>query len=266
MKPFRDSYVALILFAGLPLSVWFAGPVVLADSLKIGDTVTGPLKIGHRTIALPSGMWQVATMVERPAVADSPRLGSILTLHFQEIRNGRLVRGLQVAASKSTRDIRWNSEPCKSKGDSFWIEHRRSWIRNGINDQFCMRVGYLSGIVDDARGDAFQAWAREMKAKSIGYSPEAPFVMVTRFTSSDYLQMWVAFDPMLARIGPSQSPARHLNDWHGDTVSQRPTHANFYGALVSWAPKFADAVERAFDGDESLAGADYGEPTLPSKQ
>jgi hypothetical protein len=266
MSVARLRSIVSTLLTALPLSAWCGGPVVVAESLKIGDTVTGPLKIGRRIITLPSGTWQVIASAERPVFSDAGRPGNTLRLHFQEVRNERLTRGLEVVATKySPTSIRWNEEPCKTKGDSFWVEHRRSWIHNSINDQFCMRVGYMSNIVDGATGAAFEAWARDIKAKSIGYPPEAPFVSITRFTSFDYLRMSIYFDPMLSGIGPSQNPVRQLNDWHGDTASQRPAHANFYAALVAWAPKFADAVQRAFDGDEKLVGEDFGEPNLPSK-
>jgi hypothetical protein len=185
----------------------------------------------------------------------------LMDLEFQELKNDRIGRLLRVVATKTSRTVNWNDEPCKSKGDSFWIEDRK----RRMNDQFCLRVGYLSGIVDGARGVQYEAWARDVKAKAIGYSPEMPFISVIRYTPYDYLRMSMAFDPSSSGIAGSKTPARQFNDWNGLTVSQMPVHMRFYDALVSWAPKFADAVQRAFDGDESLSAADYGEPTLPTK-
>jgi len=92
-----------------------------------------------------------------------------------------------------------------------------------------------------------------------------PFVSVTRITRYDFLSMSVSFNPAVSGISRSQNPNRQFNEWNAETISQRPTHAKFYDALVAWAPKFAQAVQRASEGDESLSSTDYGEPTLPAK-
>lgn len=243
------------------MSSWSAGPVVLAESLQPNDTVTGPIKIGRRTLVLPAGNWQLVTSSERNSSNDSARTSPLMSLYFQDLHDGRLTRSLEVLATKFSRTTNWLDEPCKSKGDSYWIEDRARSTR----DQFCLRVGFKNGVVDGATGAVFEAWARDLKAKSIGYSPEMPFVRVTRYTSYDFLQMTVSFDPSVSGIVRSQNPARPFNDWFAQTVSQRPAHAKFYDALVAWAPKYAEAVQRAFDGDERLPSADYGEPNLPVK-
>lgn len=263
MRPPRILRVSAILVCAIPALAWSAGPVVLAESLKPSDIVTGPIKVGRRTLVLPAGVWQLVTTSERNSGNEgTTQTPTLMSLFFQELRAGRLGRGLEVVATKTSRTVNWLDEPCKSKGDSYWISDRRT----GMNNQFCLRVGYKSGMVDGARGESFQAWARDIKSKSIGYSPEMPFVSVTRYTPYDYLQMTVSFDPSTSGISPSANPTRSFNDWLPETVAQRPTHSMFYEALVSWAPTYAAGVQRAFDGDESLSPAEYGEPALPTKQ
>ena len=262
MSILRLTQLTIAAGLGLHLSCWAIGPVASAESLKPNDVVVGPIKIGRRTVVLPAGTWQLITSSERNSSTDgTAQSPTLLSLEFQELRNGRLTRLLQVTATKFSRTVNWLDEPCKSQGDSYWIDDRR----RGIRDQFCLRVGFKSGVVDGARGDVFQAWARDMKSKSIGYSPEMPFVMVTRYTPYDYLQMTVSFDPALSGIPPSQNPARTFNEWNAAGIAQRPANAKFFDALVAWSPTYAAAVQRAFDGEDGLAASDYGEPILPVK-
>ena len=262
MKINRPRFLAFVLSAVLPVSSWCVGPVVVADSLSLKDVVTGPIKIGRRTVVLPAGSWQLFEKSERTSNADGPsQSATLMDLEFQEIKNDRISRILHIVATKTSHTANWLDDPCKSKGNSYWMEDRK----RGMNDQFCLRVDYLSGVVDAAHGAQYETWARDIKAKAIGYSPDMPFVSVIRYTSYDYLRMAMAFDPSSSGITPSKTPARQFNDWNGVTVSQMPVHRKFYDALVSWAPRFADAVQRAFDGDESLSDADYGEPILPTK-
>ena len=236
-----------------------AGPTVLAESLKQNDLVTGSIKIGRRTIVLPAGNWQLVVKSDKSSsIEGSSQAPTIMTLYFQEIKNRRLSRGLEIAATTFSGRMNWLDDPCKVKGDSYWLDDRK----RGANDQFCIRVGYSSGIVDGARGDAFQAWAREIKSNAIGYSPEMPFVSVVRYTAYDYLRMSISFDPFPVGILPSQNPARQFNEWQGQTVSQRQKHARFYDSLVDWAPKFATAVQRDFEQDEYLTSGDFGEPVF----
>ena len=236
-----------------------AGPTVLAESLKPNDIVTGAIKIGRRTFVLPAGNWQLVAKSDKSSSTEgSSQAPSTMSLYFQEIRNKRLNRGLEIAATTFSGKMNWLDDPCKTKGDSYWLDDRK----RGTNDQFCVRVGYISGVVDGARGDTFQSWARDIKTNAIGYSPEMPFVSVVRYTSYDYLRMVMSFDPFPAGIIPSQNPARQFNEWQGQTVSQRQSHSKFYDSLVDWAPRFATAVQRDFEQDEYLTGDDFGEPLL----
>jgi hypothetical protein len=180
----------------------------------------------------------------------------MMWFYFQELRDGRLNRSLELLANLTSRTVNWFDEPCKVKGDSFWLSDRKI----GINDQFCLRVGFKNEIVDGDHGAAFEAWARDIKLKAIGYSPQMPYVSVTRYTPDDYLRMVVSFDPSVSGIAASADPAQQRNDWQPD--ARLPAQADFYAALVAWALRFAGAVERAFAGDESLSGTDYGEPIL----
>ena len=166
---------------------------------------------------------------------------------------------LEIAATTYSAQYNWQDEPCKTKGDSYWIEDRRT----GVNDQFCLRVGFDSAIVDGARGYPFLAWAGEIKARSVAYSPEMPFVTITRYTPYDFLSMSVSFNPAPYGIEKSKDGTRKLNDWNGSSVSQFQERLRFYEALKSWAPTFASAVQRAFDGDETLTGKDFAEPAFP---
>lgn len=239
-----------------------AEPIVLVEAININDFVTGRIKMGRRIIVLPAGNWQLVTKRDTNSSAGNAMQGpTISRLTFQEIKDGRLNRGLEVAATTSSGNMNWLDEPCKSKGDSYWIEDRKK----GINNQFCLRVGYMSNMVDGATGNDFQAWARTIREKQIGYSREMPFVSVVRYTSYDYLKMSINFDPALSGIGSSADPTRQFNDWQGQSVASRPQHLKFYEALVIWAPKFATAVQRAFDNDEYLTDADFGLPALPAK-
>lgn len=204
----------------------------------------------------------MVSKIEKNSSSDgSSQMPRIVTLYFQEVIDGRLNRGLEVAATANSGQFNWLDEPCKNKNDSYWIDDRK----RGMSDQFCTRVGYLSGVVDGARGEAFERWAREIKEKGIGYSPEMPYVSVVRYTSYDYIRMSINFDPNISGLMPSQNPARNFNDWQGQAVSNRPRHKQFYDALVNWAPKFALGVQRAFDEDKYLSPSDFGTPALPNK-
>jgi hypothetical protein len=92
-----------------------------------------------------------------------------------------------------------------------------------------------------------------------------PYVSVIRFTPYDYLRMVMSFDPSSSGIGPSPNPSRQFNEWNGEATSRPPINTKYYESLVSWAPRFAEAVQRAFDGDESLSEIDYGVPQLPNR-
>ena len=259
---FSLSKVTALIAAIFSISYSYsAGPTVLTESLRPNDLVTGSIKIGRRTIVLPAGNWQLVVKSDKSSSTEgSSQAPTIMTLYFQEVRDKRLSRGLEIAATTFSGKMNWFDDPCKTKGDSYWLDDRK----RGTNDQFCIRVGYMSGVVDGARGDAFQSWARDIKANAIGYSPEMPFVSVVRYAAYDYLRMSISFDPFPAGILPSQNPARQFNEWQGQTVSQRQKHAKFYDSLVDWAPKFATAVRRDFENDEYLTSGDFGEPILPN--
>lgn len=239
-----------------------AEEVVDSDVIRANQVISGAVKIGRRIIPLPDGNWQLVNRIEKNSSSDgSSQMPTIVTLYFQEIQNGRLHRGLEVAATTSSSRMNWQDEPCKSKNDSYWIDDKK----RGMNDQFCLRVGYMSGVVDGARGEAFQLWARNIREKEIGYSPEMPFLSVIRYTPYDYLRMSINFDPDISGIAKSANVPRQFNDWQGQTVNTRPQHAKFYDSLVSWAPVFATAVQRAFDNDKYLSSKDFGAPSFPPK-
>ena len=259
MPPTRASATLACLTACLVGCPGATAQVILVDSLQPGDHVSRPLKIGRRTISLPAGDWQLIVKTERNPSTDATRqMPTLVRLQFQELLDGRLNRMLELAASSYSARSDWQDEPCKYKGDSYWIEDRGT----GTHDQFCLRVGFRSGMVDGARGDTFLAWARELKAKSIGYAPEMPAVTVTRYTTYDFLSMSISFDPAVSGIQRSKDSTRQFNDWNPTTIAQHPDHKGFYEALVSWTPVFAAAVQRAFDGDETLSPKDFAGPAF----
>jgi hypothetical protein len=92
---------------------------------------------------------------------------------------------------------------------------------HGINSQFCTRVGVIDGTVDQAGGKDYDAWSRRIRANNIDYSPEMPFVQVTRYSRSDFLRVRAAFNPKASGIENSLAPQRHRNDWHPDNVKRR---------------------------------------------
>ena len=112
MTASRLYLLALATLSLFPIIGWSAGPVVLADSLKPNDMVTGSVKIGRRTFALPPGTWQPIASSERNAGSDDPsRTPTLVTLSFQELRDGRLDRILDVVATKFSRTVNWFDEP-----------------------------------------------------------------------------------------------------------------------------------------------------------
>jgi hypothetical protein len=256
---------AFLLLVGVLLiatSTYSADLVTSYDSLKQGDMVTDAVRIGRRVVVLPTGEWQLVFRGERPVSSDGLNsLGNVVTLSFQEIVDGRFNRALDIAATSQSSNVNWHDEPCKVQGDSFWIDDRHQ----GINNQFCIRVGFASGIVDEAQGTAYQSWARDIKNKGIGYSREMPFILVTKYTPYDFLRMRLQFDPAVSGIPNSESSPRHLNAWNPANVGQGSQREKFYSALKTWAPAFASGVARAFDGDASLRGADFGTPNFPPK-
>jgi hypothetical protein len=258
----RFAKLTILITLGLPSISWSAGPVVIAESLKVSDTVSGSIKLGRRTMTLPGGTWEVLYNGEHLGTTTGyQQPPALLKLELQEIRNNRLSRLLSIVSAKYSSTANWIDESCKQKGDVFWVNDRG---RN-LKDQFCTTVGFTSGMVDGARGEKYLAWARDIKSKGIGYSPEMPYIKVTRFNSYDYLQMSMSFDPTSSGIPNSKDRTRQFNDWNPADISQRPLHAKYYEALVVWAPKFADGVNRAFKGDDELTAAEYGEPLLPAQ-
>ena len=231
-----------------------------ADSLVPGDIVSGPIRYGRRVIGIPSGQWRVFAKRERSVLAEAtdPR---VLTLWFDEISNGRLVRTLEVSASNYSGNFEWFAEPCKSKGDSYLIKDEKT----SLNNQFCTRVGFKSNMVIGASGEQFDVWARDLIRVGIDYPREMPFVRVTRYTRSDYMHMTMSFDPMASGIGDSKHSERTLNDWNASGPPSSQQHVRFYEALATWSPIFAKAVVRAFEGDATLIGASFGNPSLPTK-
>lgn len=239
-----------------------AGPLYPSESIRPGDKIAGSLKIGRRVIAVPPGDWQVISKTERnPSTDGTSNLPTMVTLVFQEIVENRLNRMLEVSATTYSARVNWINEPCKNKSDSYWIDDRK----RSMNDQNCIRVGFFSGMVDNARGDVFNAWAHDIKMKGISYSVDMPYVLVTRYSSSDYLSMSVRFNPAISGIGPSKERERQFNDWKPAQIKEGSPHQQFYEALKAWSPRFDSAVERAFDGDEALSDSDYGNPKLPAK-
>jgi hypothetical protein len=242
----------------LPLQLTYAQePVVMADSLRPGDLVSGALKYGRRVITLPAGKWRLISYAERDS-STSRGGATMLDASFDEVLEGRLNRILTISATKQSNNLNWVDEPCKALGDSYWMDDRK----RGFNDQFCLRIGYLSGIVDGARGDVFQMWARNIVSAGTKYSPDMPFVTVTKYTSYDYLAMRIGFNPETYGIPRSKRPDRTFNDWNVKVISQNTDRASFYEALKKWAPVYATAVARAFDGDVTLTSQDFGEPVF----
>ena len=247
------------LFAGLLLtSATHAAAQAVFENLRVGDGPSASLRIGTRTFALPEGEWQLIAKSERNSSAMRDGV-TIATMEFQELRNGRLDRLLRVVATMTSRTTTWRDEPCKAKGDSYWLDDRK----RSFNDQFCIRVGFETGMVDRASGLDFQNWARGLKQSGIAYSSEMPSVTVTRFTPYDFLSMRMAFNPNVSGIGQSENAARQFNDWNSEIVPTIPMRKDFYDSLVKWAPIFAGGVERAFTGDITLRSSDYSAPKLP---
>lgn len=232
-------------------------PVVVAESLQPGVVVSGAIQYGRRTITLPVGNWRVVRFSERNSNT-SQTGATMLDAHFDEIVDGRLNRVLALTASKFSGSLNWTDEPCKTQGDAFWINDQK----RGINDQFCTRVGFLTGIVDGARGEVFQNWARNIVATGTKYSPDMPFVQVTRYTSYDFLAMHMAFNPEVYGIPRSQRAERQFNDWHPKGLAQQPERLKFYEALKVWGPTYAAAVSRNFEGDKTLSSKDFQEPVF----
>lgn len=228
------------------------------STTREGDVVANQFQYGRRTLTLPDGKWRLVVKRERNSTVDGSGV-TMLEASFDEVVEQRLNRTLQVVATKQSKTTSWIDEPCKTLGDSFWMDDRK----RSSNDQFCVRVGYLSGVVEQARGDVFQEWARQIVSSGITYSPEMPYVSVVRFTGYDYLRMTISLNPASSGIGRSEHGERHLNEWNPRRVPQNPRVKGFYESLQAWAPQFADAVSRAFEGDKVLKPSDYGRPTLP---
>lgn len=259
------NYVRGIVFsmAMLSGSMAHAATALLADALSVGDNASGSLNFGQRTIALPPGEWRVIYRSARNASLIAGRPGSgLLQLAFDQVRAGRLHRTLNITATQASHLANWIDEPCKTKGDSFSLDNRS----RSTNDQFCVRVGYRSGMVDGARGEIYQSWARKLVSDGVGYSPEMPFVSVVRYTPYDFLSMQVGFDPSTAGITKSKRPERPFNDWHPQNAATDTARISFYESLKAWSNTFASAVEKASTGDINLSPGDYGDPFPQPKQ
>lgn len=261
MKFFARRILCIAVLVAGATSTYAVDQVTPYESLSAGDLVTDALMIGRRFLALPSGQWQLISRSARPTSADGAnKLGDMVTLVFQEIASGRVRRTLEIGATVYSSRVNWLDEPCKNKGDSYWLED----MKTGINNQFCIRIGFTSGFVEDARGETFQRWANDIKTKGIGFSREMPYVLITKYTRSDFLRMKIQFDPALASITDSESLSRPLNAWNPRNIAPDTERAKFYAALKSWAPQFASACARAFEGDTSLRPADFGDPVFSS--
>ena len=254
--------VAFLLWPSFGTVAVAADEPVQAESLRKGDVVSGSLAYGRRTFALPNGLWRLVSTRERDTSNSGPSGSLMLEATFDQVIDKRLNSTFELVATKYSKAFNWLDDPCKHKGDSYWIDDRK----RSMNDQFCIRVGFRSNMVDGAQGAVFEAWARELLAKEVGYSREMPFVRVTRFTSYDFLQMTVAVDAEGVGVARSKRHERQFNDWNPQTLSDHPERQAIYESLKAWSVKFAPAVNRAFDGDTSLSSDDYGVPVLPRRQ
>jgi hypothetical protein len=229
------------------------------ESLSNGDSVTGPLRLGRRVVAIPEGRWQLVVKQVRPVSVDGRgQMGNIVRLYFQEVRENRLNRVMEIVFTPYSSTIDWLDDPCKAKGDSYWLDDKK----RSFNDQFCTRVGFYSGVVDEAHGADFEKWGHGIRSAGIGYSPEMPYVVVTRFTRSDFLMIAMHFDPASSGINAAAQP-RSQSPWSARNLVDGSKQARFYESLTKWAPQFSGAVSRAFNGDATLRSLDYGEPDLP---
>lgn len=228
------------------------------ETVQVGDPAPGQFQYGRRVVTLPEGKWRLIVKLERSAAADGTG-ATMLEAAFDEVLDRRLNRTLQLTLTKYSKTGTWLDEPCKSLADSYWLDDRK----RSFNDQFCLRVGFVTGMVEGARGQAFQEWARQITASSTLYSPEMPYLSVVRFTTYDFLRMSISFNPALSGISRSAQRERHLNDWNPRSPKFSANHEAFYAALQNWAPTFAAAAQRAFEGDETLKQSDFGSPKLP---
>lgn len=230
------------------------------ESLRAGDKVEA-FRFGERTVRLPIGDWQLISRSSRPVdVSGRESLGRMARVQLHEIRGGRLNRLLDVSVNDLSVRVNWRNEPCKAQGDSYWIDDRKA----GMNNQLCLRVGFVDGIVNKASGTTFVGWARDLKERGIRYSPEMPYVSVTRYTMSSWLSMQLMFDPAVSGIQPSEASERSESDWQPQRAARDPQRSAFYLSLKDWAPQLALLIQHNLDGDASTPSPEYGAPTFPS--
>lgn len=233
----------------------FATPL---DDLKPGGTVSERIEVGKRTIPLPAGQWELAVKSERRTNEGS---FTMVRASLFEIKDKRLTRLLNFEVNKDSGSVLgdWNNEPCKDKGDSYALDDLKSSFR----DQYCIRIGYLAGAVDEASGDAFVVWARRIKDDGIAYSRDMPFVRVTRYKPGEWLSYQVSFNPQIAQVAASAERARSLNDWNPLHVGRSPDKKAFYDSLHQWAPRLGDALQKSFRY-EPVSSQEVGEPAFTS--
>jgi hypothetical protein len=245
-------------------SAFGAVPLPASDfeSLRPGDRVEA-FRFGQRTVRLPIGDWHLVNRSSRPVdVSGRENLGRMARVQLQEIKDGRLNRLLDVSTNDLSVRVNWRNEPCKVQGDSYWIDDRKA----GTNNQLCLRVGFVDGIVNKASGNTFVSWARDLKERGIRYSPEMPYVSVTRYTMSSWLSIQLMYDPSVSGIKPSEASERSENDWQPQRAARDLQRSTFYRSLKDWAPQLAVLVQDNLDGNASTPLSEYGAPKFPAPE
>jgi hypothetical protein len=138
----------LFIWLAATASVFAAPETVRVETMRKGDVVAGSLSYGRRTFALPPGSWRLISMRERDTSNSSFTGSLMLEVSFDQVVDRRLSRTLELVATKYSKAFNWLDDPCKHKGDSYWIDDRK----RGMNDQYCVRVGFRSNMVVDVPG------------------------------------------------------------------------------------------------------------------
>ena len=90
-----------------------------------------------------------------------------------------------------------------------------------------------------ARGEVVQNWARSSITTGTKYSPDMPFVQVTRHTLYDFLAMQMSFNPEVYGVPRTHRAEPQFNDWHPKGLRQQCERSKFYKALKVWGPTYA---------------------------
>ena len=220
----------------------------------IEPSLLGGERVLHNII-LPEGDWLISRVINYEA--------SIVRGDFQKIpmrsislaqvdKNNRLLMGIFIRTNISSRQIKWNDDPCKGSDFLFMTTFEtRFW------NQKCLSIS-LAGFLQ--QNNSAQNLSREFYIqRGIQYSANTLRASITRFDDrGKYLGVEIyLFPENYGFENPTESVlARH--PWHSSLYKSDSKKVKFLKAYSAWAESYANVLFKMFDDPSNMPSAMKG--------